>query len=205
MQIVCSVLIGSIAMSAETFERLLDQLDRNLLVERAAYIDLTSGKSAKKYRLSQEALLKSIRTIGKTGDISLILSAEREILANEKRFYANSPAMGSSLDNAVSELDQAGKMLPLVLDPVLYAAVDASHGNPKSRIGSLPRDAARHFFASHNARLLNTDKSRLTDTEKQTVDARRHNIRIASLVYTSLQEKALGIDLIRKQDRSMAL
>ncbi|HEX7072465.1 MAG TPA: hypothetical protein VF226_00335 [Hyphomicrobiaceae bacterium] len=66
-------------------------------------------------------------------------------------------------------------------------------GNPKSRIGGLPRDAARQFFASHNARLLNADKSRLTETEKRIVEARRHNIRIASMSYMSLQENALGV------------
>lgn len=196
---------GSIAMSAETGAKLLDRLDQNLLVERAAYIGMTAGKAAQKYRLSQEALLETVRAIGKSGDIALILSAEREILGNERRFYANSPAMGSSLNHAMEELGQAGRMLPLVTDPVLYAAVDASHGNPKSRIGGLPRDAARQFFASHNVRLLNADKSRLSDTEKQTLDARRHNIRIASLAYTALQEKALGVDLVKKQDRSMAL
>src|SRR3546814_12385985 len=56
------------------------------------------------------------------------------------------------------------------------------------------------LFASHNARLLNAVKSRLTETEKKIVDARRHNIRVASLAYISLQEKALGVDLRQKRD-----
>src|SRR3546814_4536290 len=116
------------------------------------------------------------------------------------RFYSNSTGQRGSLKSALQELDQAEKMLPLVKDSSLYIAVDASHANAKSRISDLPRDAARHFFASHNARLLNADKSRLTETEKKIVDARRHNIRVASLAYISLQEKALGVDLRQKRE-----
>jgi hypothetical protein len=173
--------------------------------ERSAYVARERSQPARDYSDRQEKLLGSIREVGKTGDITLILEAERRFLRNEMRFYSNSTGQRGSLKSALQELDQAEKMLPLVKDSALYIAVDASHANAKSRISGLPRDAARHFFASHNARLLNADKSRLTETEKKIVDARRHNIRVASLAYVSLQEKALGVDLRQKRDLGMSI
>lgn len=173
--------------------------------ERASYMSRERSPAAREYRKRQDVLLETVRSIGKTGDIGTILAAERELLGNEMRFYGNSAGMRGSLKAALQELDQAVKMLPLVQNGELYLAVDASHGNSKSRVGGLPRDAARHFFASHNARLLNADKSRLTETEKRTVDARRHNVRVAAMAYTSLQEKALGRDIRQKRDQGLAM
>lgn len=180
----------------DTNQGLLLRLAKSMVNERAAYIGRERSKEAKQYRLSQDMLLQATKAIGKSGDVDLILSAEAGFLKNDARFYSNSPSMRSSLAAALTELGQAQKMLPLVKDPDLYLAIDASHGNAKSRIGGVPRDAARQFFQSHNARLLNADKSRLTDTEKQILDARRHNIRVAALAYTAQQEQALGVGLV---------
>jgi hypothetical protein len=150
---------------------LLVRLAKSLVNERAAYISRERSREAKQYRVSQDALLEATKAIGKSGDISLILTAEAGFLRNDMRFFSDSAAMRSSLTTALTELDLAQKMLPVVGDSDLYLAVDVSHGMPKSRIGGVPRDAARQFFQSHNARLLNADKSRLTDTEKQILDA----------------------------------
>lgn len=192
-------------MTSRNSRKLLDQVVERLADERSAYVARERSQPARDYSDRQEKLLGSIREVGKTGDITLILEAERRFLRNEMRFYSNSTGQRGSLKSALQELDQAEKMLPLVKDSALYIAVDASHANAKSRISGLPRDAARHFFASHNARLLNADKSRLTETEKKIVDARRHNIRVASLAYVSLQEKALGVDLRQTRDLGMSI
>lgn len=191
--------------SPKTEKDFLVRLTKDLGNERAAYVGRERSDVAKKYRETQETLLETTKAIGKTGDISLILAAEANILKNDIRFYGNSPAMRSSLTAALTELGQAQKMLPVVRNPDLYMAVDASHGNVKSRIGGLPRDAARQFFQSHNARLLNADKSRLTETEKRIVDARRHNIRVASLAYAGLQEQALGVGLVSDRDQGLSM
>lgn len=190
----------------DSSQALLVRLAKSMVNERAAYIGRERSKEAKQYRLSQDALLQATKAIGKTGDVALILSAEAGFLRNDARFYSNSASMRSSLAAALVELGQAQKMLPLVKDSDLYLAIDASHGNSKSRIGGVPRDAARQFFQSHNARLLNADKSRLTETEKQILDARRHNIRIASLAYSAQQEQALGIGLVSQaRDRILSM
>jgi hypothetical protein len=186
-------------------EKLLDQLTIRLSDERVAYVSRERSPAAKKYRDSQDLMLETIRSIGRTGDIGLILSAERQILRNEMRFYGNSAGMRGSLKSALQELDQAEKMLPLVHDSGLYLAVDASHANPKSRANGLPRDAARQFFAAHNVRLLNADRTRLTETEKRILEARRNNIRVASMSYVALQEKALGVDIRQKRELGMSM
>lgn len=192
-------------MSSNTDKALLLRLNKNMANERAAYIRREQNQTAEVYRDAQATMLETVRRVGKTGDMGLILSAERDILRNDLRFYGNSAGMRGSLKTALQELGHAEAMLPVVNDANLYMAVDASHGNPKSRIGGLPRDAAKQFFTSHNARLLNADKSRLTETEKRIIDARRHNIRVAGLAYTALQEKALGVDLRKRHEREMTM
>src|SRR3546814_14809282 len=92
----------------------------------------TLFRSARDYSDRQEKLLGSIREVGKTGDITLILEAERRLLRNKMRFYSNSTGQRGSLKSALQELDQAEKMLPLVKDSSLYIAVDASHAERKN-------------------------------------------------------------------------
>lgn len=116
---------------------LLVRLAKSLVNERAAYISRERSREAKQYRVSQDALLEATKAIGKAGDISLILTAEAGFLRNDMRFFSNSAAMRSSLTTALTELDLAQKMLPVVKDSDLYLAVDASHGMPKSRIGGV--------------------------------------------------------------------
>ena len=57
----------------------------------------------------------------------------------------------------------------------------------------LPLDEAREFFKSHNGRLLNLNKSVLSDEEKELIDIRRANIRKADRMYIALQQQTLGI------------
>lgn len=52
-------------------------------------------------------------------------------------------------------------------------------------------------------RLLNQDKSRLDESEKRVLDKRRLNMRHAEKLYTALQERALGIEADREQDRGL--
>jgi hypothetical protein len=123
----------------------------------------------------------------------LILATEKALLVTDLTLYANSGAMTTSLKTALKELQAAEKSLPLVQDPVLYKAVDDSHGHPKSRMSGLPKDAVRQFFGSQAARLLNMDKSRLDGEEKAIIEQRKLNMRAADTLYIGLQQKALGV------------
>lgn len=101
--------------------------------------------------------------------------------------------MAGSLKTALDELKAAEALLPKAADFILYKAVDEAHSLPKNRIGGVPRDEARQFFRSHDARLVNMDKSRLDDEEKVIVDERKRNIRVAEKGYMALQQKTLGV------------
>lgn len=142
---------------------------------------------------TRQRIAKMVKDVGKSGDLVSIITVERQFLENDLAQYANSGAMANSLKTALVELSAAEKTIPLTADPVLYAAVDQSHGHPKSRKGQLPNDAARQFFSSHAARLLNQDKARLDADEKLILEARKNNMRMAEKLYIPLQMRGLGI------------
>ncbi len=77
--------------------------------------------------------------------------------------------------------------------PVLESLLSHEYPRqPRNRKADLPFDEARQALASHRARLANMDKSRLTDEEKELVDARRDAVQSAEKQYIELQERALA-------------
>ncbi len=157
----------------------------------------------------QTRLRTSLAALGKSGDIDRIMLAERVILNTELVDHGNSRAMRTSLGNALIEHDAAVRMMEAVRDPERYKTVASTLTTPKNRVGGLPKDQARQYFKSQNARLLNLDKARLSVTEKAVLNERRGNLRIAEKGYTALQRKALGLkpepNRDMDQDRGMGL
>ena len=103
--------------------------------------------------------------------------------------------MMSSLTTAQKELEAIETNIGLVGDPKRYKEINTSHVQPKVRDSSdLPLDSARIAFRSHNARLVNYDKSKSDNLEKAIIQQRQKNTRIAEKEYIGLQYKALGID-----------
>ena len=156
------------------------------------------GRSARSSRVLIQDYLDEAR---QSGDVSVILDVEGEIIRYELQRHANSQAMRTSLEASLAEHAVATGLLEIVRDPGAYRQVDAAHRLPRNRIGGVPRDEARQFFRSHAARLLNQDKSRLDESEKRVLDKRRLNMRHAEKLYAALQERALGIEA----DRGMGL
>ncbi|SOD98556.1 hypothetical protein [Caenispirillum bisanense] len=143
-------------------------------------------------------LLEQVKVVGKSGDLDLILTAERTFLQNDLDRHANSKGMADSLAAALAELGSAERHVQLVRDPAAYKAIDETYSLPKNRLpkgnaAGVPHDEARQFFKSHATRLLNQDRSRLDPEEKQLLDQRKANIRAAEKVYTALQREALGL------------
>ncbi len=134
-----------------------------------------------------------IKEIGKDGDIDTILAAELKILENEYALHSNNRVMDGSLEIAIIEAKATVALLPKVKSMESYRSVDESFSLPKNRLNDIPRDEARQFFKSHNARLLNLNKSRLSPEEKKIIDIRRNNIRIAGKIYIAQQKQTLGI------------
>ena len=164
-----------------------------LLEERTATFEVRNQAATQVVLSAQGALRQRLFEVGDSGDIDTILDAERQILENEREYFANSAVMVTSLENALVELRAAVDVLPLVRDAEAYKAVDHNFSLPRNRVGQLPRDQARQFFASQNSRLVNLDKSRLSEAEKRVLKSRKENIATARKLYEGLQRKALGI------------
>lgn len=180
------------------------KLSAALVREGAAVAGIGRSAPGKAARASRTHVEKQLNDARRTGDLSCILRVEEIVLRNELERYANSRAMRTSLETSLAEHAVATRMLDRVRDPAAYREVDANFSLPRNRTGGVPRDEARQFFRSHAARLLNQDKSRLDESEKRVLDKRRLNMRHAEKLYAALQERALGIEADRGQDRGMS-
>lgn len=181
-------------VSKERIARVEDSFRLSILGSRSVSVGTTEGNG-------RTDLLK-LRETGDSGDLNLILSTERKLLQNDLEKNASNPAIASSLKTALKELKAAEKLLGIVDDPEKYRSVDQAHSLPKNRKGGLPLDDARQAFSSHYARLLNQDKSRLTDEEMKILEARKLNMWKAEKLYTERQAKTLGVEL--KQGKKLS-
>ncbi|MBE1237401.1 hypothetical protein IHV25_07040 [Phaeovibrio sulfidiphilus] len=170
----------------------LKRLDQNLLAERSAwYRHHACEAKPGEWARCLVHLSNTLRDIGKTGDLNLILESERRCLENEKAF-ADTPTFRGSLEVSLLELEAARRLAHKVRDPEVYRTVDAEATLPKNRVGGLPRDEARQFYRSHAARFVNQDKHRMIPEERALMEQRKLNIRAAEKTYVALQEAALG-------------
>ncbi|MDR0576828.1 MAG: hypothetical protein LBI87_04700 [Candidatus Accumulibacter sp.] len=181
------------------------KLQALLAVEGGLYKEHAIAPSAKKLNGALGDLLSHIREIGKSGNLGLMVAAEKAIISDELKNHANSKGMVSSLSAALSELTAMERLLSIVDDKEEYSRVDRAHSLPKNRKGGLPLDEARQALASHYARLNNLDRARLPEEEKKLIDARKTNIFAAGKLYAERQATTLGIDLAQGKRRGMRI
>ena len=134
-----------------------------------------------------------VTEIGKTGDARSIMEVELALLQEERDNLSNARVQAGSLDTAIEGITISLDLLEKVRSPESYRLIDEAHGTRKRRAGGLPLDEAREFFKSHEGRLLNLNKSILSDEEKELIDIRRANIRKAGRMYIAMQRRTLGI------------
>ena len=170
-----------------TFNRLLS-------VERYAVSSVKATMEGRSLEVSQRNLLKNLRELGRSGDLSQIVAVEKMFVETELAYYSNSKLMEGSLKTTLKELAVVERHIGIVDDPARYKAVDEAHSLPRNRRGDLPYDEARQALRSQYARLNNMDKARLSDTEKQVIDARKSNILQAERLYKERQVMALGLN-----------
>ena len=175
-------------------EKLLS-LSRRLARGKGIATEQKSTRLAQRNDKVQQGILSDLKDIGKSGSLETIVAAEKSIVKFDLKEYANSKNMMSSLTTAQKELEAIETNIGLVGDPKRYKEINTSHVQPKVRDSSdLPLDSARIAFRSHNARLVNYDKSKSDNLEKAIIQQRQKNTRIAEKEYIGLQYKALGID-----------
>ena len=168
-------------------------------IKRLLYRSRNSRKvvARSKNQLKAGADIKEISDyvteIGKTGDARSILQTELALLQEERDNLSNARVQEGNLDTAIEGLTLSLKLLEKVRTPESYRDVDENHGSRKRRSGGLPLDEAREFFKSHNGRLLNLNKSILSDEEKELIDIRRANIHKVGKMYVAMQQQTLGI------------
>ena len=158
----------------------------------------STGDSIEELRADEKTMLLAA---ARFGDAGKILKIEQVLLQNELTFVASSPAMISSLNTAIKELDAALKLLEKVKSPKTYQELAAGYTLDKNQIRGLPRDEARQFFKSHQVRLRNLDKGRLSDSERDVLSTRIDNIKSAERLYEQLQEQALDIKAERNRGK----
>lgn len=170
-----------------------DSLDRLVTVATDAVKEVWSSEIYADAAEAQRAIALELRGLRDQEEPpEVLLATEKTLLRWEREEFADNAAMRTSLDNAVSDLEAAAKMLPRVRDAARYAQeVDATHTIPKRRVRGLPRDDAREFFASHATRLGNLAKARAPAVEKFVLSERRRNVRAAAQAYTDLQRVAV--------------
>ncbi len=164
-----------------------------LALEASAVKKHRQAPSAGELTNKRNVLLAHIEDIASSGKAEWIIEMEKDILENDLDRYANNdPLMTGSLKAALDEIAALERQLEIVDDPEKYKAIDRAHSLTKNRNRGLPLDEARQVFRSHRARLGNQAKTRMDDTEKQIIYARRKALGIAEKDYIERQTTALG-------------
>lgn len=145
-----------------------------------------------------EDRIKLVKEIGNTKNINDILEAEQIITEYELRVHGcNEHSVLQTLNKIFKELDKALKTLSIVMDKEKYNIFNEAYplGN---RIHGLPKDAFHAFINSHKMRLEKRQPALISGEAYLLLQERCNNLIIAGKEYMSLQAKALGIDLSKK-------
>jgi len=168
-------------------------LDWQLVKEEGRVLRLRQTDEARELSQTRQELITLYRQFVQSGDLVLIIRAEKMIMEGDQLRYSNSPAMNNSLKAGIAELNAVLAHIALVSDPAKYSLINRGHSLPKRRDErGRPLDEAREALNSHITRLSNLDRSRLDEDEKQFIESRKAAVRHARDLYIALQEKALG-------------
>jgi len=171
----------------------LNELERLLTREDGYMQEAARTQASRRLQAVRKGLQEHVATVGQTGNLALMISTEKAIVDGDLQRHVNSPEMANSLGTALAELDVIEKHLALVMDPARYQTVNEAYSLPRNRRNGLPYDEARQALASHQTRLTNLDKSRLSGDEKVLIDGRKANMKMALLLYSGMQIQAIAI------------
>ncbi|GHU32493.1 hypothetical protein AGMMS50256_22670 [Betaproteobacteria bacterium] len=161
--------------------------------EKIVTLEIESTELAQTRVSFRKEMLSELNRIEESRNLERIVAVEKFLVQFDLKEHANSKNMTSSLATAQKELEAIETNIGLVGNSKRYKEIDTSHVQPKVRDShDLPLDSARIAFRSHDARLVNYDKTKSDDHEKAIIQARRQNIKTAEKLYIERQEKALG-------------
>jgi len=183
-------------------QEFLDHLDHLLTTEEALVAELRKTQAATHLSDGRSQLLKHLRTLAQSDDLTLMIEVEKNIIQGDLSRYANSTAMVDSLKKALEGMEVIQHHISLVDSKEKYSIINQGYSMAKNRRSGLPFDEARQALASHHARLVNMDKSRLDEADKQLIDARKAVI--ANAVGCYIQRQAAILEIERASVRTMA-
>jgi len=172
----------------------LDELEHLLAAEESFVEKLKQTQAARQLSGGRKKLLNHLRTLALSDDLALIIATEKQIIQGDLSRYANSAAMVNSLKAALEAMDIIEHHITLVSDNAKYTIIDQGHRMARNRRIGLPFDEARQALAGHHARLMNMDKSRLDEDDKEVIEMRKAVIAHAQDCYIQRQSATLGID-----------
>jgi len=175
-------------------QEFLDKLEQLLVAEGSFVETLKKTRAARTLSAGRKELLEHLRALVHSDDLRLIIAAEKKIIQGDLSRYANSAAMVTSLKAALEGMEIIEHHLTLVSDKDKYRIIDQAHRMARNRKAGLPFDEARQALSGHHARLMNMDKSRLDEDDKEVIETRKAVIAHAQECYARRQSATLGID-----------
>ena len=173
----------------------LQILEELLVIREGRERELQKSELAKGLRASGADLIKVIDVVAQSGDLSLMVGAEKFFLEYRLSHGANSLGEKNSLRAAIRGMDTIAEHIAVVANPVEYKIIDRTHKLPENREKGLPIDEAREAFRKHLTRFRNADQTGLSEDEKSLLNARRNMIKVAQSIYIRLQQEALALVL----------
>ena len=173
--------------------KLVARVESFLLASRVAVDGVTASPQGQKRDNASRQGLAIFKEAAETKDPHIMVAVERAFNQTELDQFADSPDMRNSLLIGIRELEIIETYLGYVKDPTKYKIINEACMRKKNRIGNLPNDEARQCLRSHAARLKNLDTSRMDKPERDILEQRRKNIKIAEDAYITLQKTALDI------------
>jgi len=175
-------------------QEFLDKLENLLAAEETFVEALKKTRAARTLSAGRKELLEHLRQLAISDNLALIIAAEKAIIQGDLSRYANSAAMVTSLKVALEGMEIIEHHLDLVSDKTRYALIDQTHRLTRNRRAGLPFDEARQALAGHHARLMNMDKSRLDEDDKEVLEIRKTVIAHAQDCYARRQTVTLGLE-----------
>ena len=174
--------------------KLVSRVELFLLASRDAIEEVNVSAQGQKRDKIANLGLEIFQEAAETKDPHIIVAVEKAFDQTELDQFADSPDMRNSLRQGIRDLEIIETYLGYIKDPAKYKIINEACMRDKNRIGNLPNDEARQCLRSHAARLKNLDTSRMDKPERDILEQRRKNIKIAEDAYITLQKTALDIE-----------
>lgn len=148
----------------------------------------------------QASIIENLKQLGKSKNIGAILRTEKLFIGKDMVENIGNAQMHERLQQSMRGIYAAERSAEAVKSPETYKPVaEALAEHNQNRVGSIPKDAAREFFTAHNVTLVNAPRAGMDAEQKQIIELRKNNMRVAGREYQALQKQTMGFDTPKDQ------